>query len=208
MYIRVENVAGIYEAVYSIRNATQSWSKSDSKQGKIGKNDLKLASGLVKSGDDEAKFARMINVITTIQAPNYWLNELDTYKIGTVRNSTSLQHTGMKRDYCMADFEIDFLGNSEENRKLNDYWQNIINGINYYREKYLETKDYKYFRMMRQLVPMSYEYTITWSANYQVLRNIYIARKNHKLDEWRNFCHMIEGLPYSKELITVGYRDV
>lgn len=202
-------VNGIQPAIKSIRNAMQSWTKSDSTfemstdlttgidREKIGEKDLKLASNLVRAGASDGKFARGIQVAFEIKAPAYWIAELATYKVGTVMNSSSLQHTGMKRDYIIDDFEID---------KKDKEWDNLLEQINKYRRLYVQTKDYHYFRLMRQFMPQSYLYTITWTANYQVLRNIYKDRRNHKLVEWRTFCKWVELLPYSNELITIGIK--
>lgn len=88
------------------------------------------------------------------------------------------------------------------------YWEEILKNINSLRERYNETQDYEYFRQMRQIIPMGYNYKFTWTANYQVLRAIYFARKNHRLSEWKDFCHMIEGLPWGKELACITKEDL
>lgn len=133
--------------------------------------------------------------------------ELDTYKIATTRNSTSLQHKGMSRDYTLDDFSIDdvklmpFEDNKETASK--EDLQIIIDLVNKYRQLYKQTKNYRYFRVMRQLMPMGYNYTITWTSNYAGLRNMYFQRKNHQLTEWKeDFCTWVESLPYGKDLIT------
>lgn len=205
------DINGIRPAIKSIRNAMQSWEKSDSKFNVteknididninavtyevIGEKDLKLASALVRTGNSDGKFARGIQVAIVLQAPAYFIAELATYKIGTIMNSSSLQHTGSRRDFTIDDFDID---KSYDNLT----WSIILNSINELRRKYTETKNYKYFRLMRQLIPQSYLYTITWTANYQVLRTIYKDRRKHRLIEWQKFCDFIETLPYAKELI-------
>ena len=79
-----------------------------------------------------------------------------------------------------------------------------INVLNYYRTRYLKTKDKKYWWQMIQLLPSSYNQRRTVMLNYEVLANMYKSRKDHKLDEWRDFCKWIKTLPYS-ELITGEY---
>lgn len=173
----------------------------------IGHNDLSLAQRLLKAGTSDAKFMRQINVSVDITAPVFWLSQLDTYKISTTRNSTSLQHKGMSRDYTTDDFTIDdiqlvYFESGKETSSKEDL-QIIIDLINKYRQLYKQTKDYRYFRIMRQLMPMGYNYTITWTSNYAGLRNMYFQRRNHQLTEWKkDFCTWVESLPYGKDLIT------
>lgn len=340
--IKFDNVQifGWKAATLGARNAFQSWDKSDSDFNKLGKNDLGLLSRLSKAGTDHGKFMRMIHVQADVTAPVYFMQEFSTYKVGVTINSTSLQHTGSKRDFTIRDFSVqderiydildppkkDFkkenpiiypyetdeyrdyvtesgrkykvfrngkvfsypfdytdtfgrhrhfdefevspyqsrlgywrvriggrdgehlflhrlvamvwLGDrSLEGLEINhknkmrgdcsienlewvthkesenydsdiyylfascDIWREIINSLNYYRNQYIETGDYSYFKTMRQLMPMGYNYKFTIDLNYAVLKNIYHARKEHKLDEWRVFCDWIESLPYSDELI-------
>lgn len=175
----------------------------------IGPADMKLAQNLIKAGNSDAKFLRQIFISTDITGPAYWLAELDTYKIATTRNSTSLQHKGMSRDYTIDDFSIDkiqlFPVNDTNSATVDSYkdLQTIIDIVNKYRQLYTQTKDYTYFRIMRQLLPMGYNYTITWSGSYANLRNMYFQRKKHKLTEWSvDFIKWIETLPYAKQLIT------
>lgn len=207
MEFRNTEVFNIEGALRSMRNPKNSWHKSDSKYEYdqhydngdwlyvIGKNDLDLAQRLVKAGTEHSKFMRSIFVSVDIVCPTYIAAELDTYKVGTTRNSCSLQHKGSSRDFEISDFTVD---NPDD-----QIWDTIINYVNTLRKKYLETKDYTYFRQMRQLMPMGYNYTFTWTANYAVLRNIYKQRRNHSLKEWHEFCEWIETLPYAKELITI-----
>lgn len=191
-------VNGFEAAFRGMRQPMQSFDRANSK------NDLELGMRLSKAGEPHRKYLRMINVTVDIEAPVYFIQELDTYKIGTTRNSSSLQHKGASRNFEIEDFEIDSLDD------LLDEYQILIDGTfrrmlytaNYLKDKYNVTKDYKYFRLMRQLLPMSYNYKLTWQANYEVLANIYKWRKNHKLIEWHNFCEWIESLPHS-ELITL-----
>lgn len=202
--IKIENthVDNIARAVYSARNAMNSWDKSDSDiyRDTLGEKDLTLAKKLVKAGTDHSKFMRMINVTCDITAPLYWIAEHDTYKVGTTRNSCSFMHKGLSKPFSLKDFSLVELPEVERDcikYGLND----TIMNLNALRDIYLETKDENVFALIRQMLPSGYNQTYTWQANYQVLRNIYHSRKNHRLKEWRVFCRWIETLPYS-ELIT------
>ena len=161
----------------------------------FGPKDLKLAQSLVRAGTDEAKFMRQIFISVDITAPLYWWKEMDTYKVGTVANSTSTMHKLSSRPIEINDFSFD--------EEFHNYHmiQNIVKDCEFLRQKYIETKDKTYWRALIQLLPESYNQTRTWTANYAVLRNIYFARRNHKLTEWREFCQWIESLPWAKELI-------
>lgn len=190
-------------AIESMRMPMMSHNKSDSFYDEdgfyiIGDADMKLAQNLIKGGAEHAKYLRTIYVNTVITCPQYFAAELDTYKIGTVRNSSSLMHKGASRDFTVEDFTFD--GDPLE-------LQPVIDQVNYYRRLYVDTKDYKYFRMMRQILPMGYNYTFSFSTNYAQLRNMYIQRvKNpHRLKEWtEDFANWLKILPYSKELIFLG----
>lgn len=208
--IVIENldVHGVARAIYSARNAMNSWDKSDSDLEKdiLGDADLELAKKLVKAGADHSKFMRMITVTFDITAPMYWLKEAATYKVGTVRNSCSTMHTVHKKEFTLDDFSCEHLITTEtqtENEKIVElpYIHALkinISFLNAAREKYLETKDKKYWWQMIQLLPSSYNQRSTVQLNYAVLRNIYHSRKNHKLDEWRSFCEWVKDeLPYS-----------
>lgn len=184
----------------------------------IGPNDLDLMERLRHSGTDHRKFMRMITVYVDITAPLYWWKEFDTYKIGTVANSCSTMHKIHAKEFTLEDFSTDHLidyelysCNEVDGPVLNcapdvycgglQHMNLTINVLNYYRKKYLETKDKKYWWQMIQLLPSSYNQKRTVMLNYEVLANIYKSRKNHRLDEWKEFCGWIESLPYSK-LIT------
>ena len=198
--IVIENldVHGVARAIYSARNAMNSWDKSDSRfeTDTMGENDLKLAKQLVKAGTDHSKFMRMITVTCDITAPIYFNKEIDTYKVGTVRNSCSTMHTIHKKEFEASDFS--FEKTPPDVCSINYF----LGRLNYARDKYLETNDKDYWYAIIQMLPESYNQRYTWQANYAVLRNIYHARKNHKLDEWVDFCRWVEeSLPYS-ELIT------
>lgn len=219
--IKVENIKvfGWESAIRGMRNPLNSWSKSDSAYKsnadndnscieityRIGPSDLKLMQSLVKAGTDHSKFMRMINVTMDITAPMYWAKEMDTYKVGTVRNSCSTMHKIHAKEFTLDDFSHEHLLEKEEDMLwgAKNILDEIIMGLNHYRDKYLFTKDKEYWWQMIQLLPSSYNQRFTWQANYQVLRNIYFSRRNHKLDEWVEFCKIIETLPYAKELITL-----
>lgn len=198
--IKIENVevTGITRAIYSARNAMNSWDKSDSnfETDTLGINDYDLAKRLCKAGTDHRKFMRMINVTMDITAPLYFFKEFSTYKVGTVCNSCSTMHTIHKKKFTLDDFSTEHLMDFSWNR-LDD----LITHLNWCREKFIETKDKDYWWQMIQLLPTSYNQKRTLQLNYEVLANIYKSRRNHKLDEWRDFCIWIETLPYS-ELIT------
>lgn len=196
----VHNIGG---AIRSMRMPMMSHDKSDSHYNNgnfiIGEADMKLAKNLIHSGTEHSKFLRSIYVDVVITAPQYWIAELQTYKIGSVCNSSSLQHKGASRDFTLDDFTFD--GQDELNL---DTLRIAVNAVNYYRRKYIETKDYKYFRMMRQLMPMGYNYTFSFSTNYAQLRNMWLQRvyHPHRLKEWtEDFAQWIDGLPYAEELI-------
>lgn len=216
-------IEGVYTgnwiaAIRGMRNPMNSWEKSDSYtlldyiseteistngfyykpqtiDGYIfhmGENDLKLATNLVKAGTDHSKFMRMIIFSCDITAPLYWWKEMDTYKVGTVRNSCSTMHKIMEKDFSKEDFSFEKV-NFEYRRQAEDF----IDGLNLIKKEYCLNKEKGEWETLIQLLPSSYNQRATWTANYGVLRNIYHSRANHKLDEWREFCNMIEQLPYS-----------
>lgn len=209
--IKIENVDihGIARAVYSARNAMNSWDKSDSdfEKDMLGDADLELAKKLVKAGTDHSKFMRMITVTFDITAPMYWWKEASTYKVGTVRNSCSTMHTIHKKEFTLDDFSHEHLTDCYDSNgqlccEFGWILECLINDLNAVRELYLETKDKKYWWQIIQLLPSSYNQRSTVQLNYAVLRNIYHSRKAHKLDEWRDFCEWVKDeLPYSN-LIT------
>lgn len=199
--IKIENVEvhGWESAIRGCRNPLNSWDRMDSYQDttcyRVGPNDHKLMMDLAKAGTEHAKYRRMIAVWFDITCPSYFASEMDTYKIGTVRNSCSLQHKGASRDFTLGDFTLDPAIEMKD-------MQDAIDKVNKYRRLYVDTKDYTYFLAMRQLMPMGYNYRFTFHTNYETLSNMYRQRKNHKLPEWRNFCQWIKTLPYS-EIITL-----
>lgn len=212
--------------IEGMRNPMNSWDKSDSgyrcvhyceelcnvectgddlcsRNGeyKLGANDHLLMLKLAKSGTDHRKYMRMMPVYVRITAPLYWWKEFDTYKVGTVANSCSTMHKIAEKEFTWDDFSVDHLKRVRE-CSLGDVgptlvMESIINGLNYWRSKYLKTKSKDDWWQMIQLLPSSYNQTRNVMMNYEVLSNIYKSRQNHKLDEWREFCEWIKTLPYS-----------
>lgn len=173
----------------------------------VGKNDHSLMQRLAKAGTDHRKFMRMLPVYVRITAPLYWWKEFDTYKVGTVANSCSTMHKIQAKEFALGDFSCEHL--DIRTKALLD---ETIKALNDYRKLYIEYKPDNFeikgcpskkdiWWQMIQLLPSSYNQTRNVMMNYEVLTNIYKSRKDHKLDEWRNFCKWIEELPYS-ELIT------
>ena len=182
----------------------------------IGNNDLDLMKRLCNAGTDHRKFMRMITVYMDITAPLYWWKEFDTYKIGTVANSCSTMHKIADKEFTLDDFSCEKLITREQPlvegvdavEPPNAVWlmNRTIQTLNQYRNLYLQTKDKKYWWQMIQLLPSSYNQRRTVMLNYEVLANMYKSRRNHKLDEWVDFCAEIERLPHS-ELITKKEDD-
>lgn len=182
----------------------------------IGPNDHALMMQLRNAGTDHRKFMRMIVVYLDIMAPLYWWKEFDTYKVGTVANSCSTMHKIAAKEFTLEDFSHEHLLSMANNDAGDALFLNdannirvdgddllglIINVLNYYRGRYIKTKDKRYWWQLIQLLPSSYNQRRTIMLNYEVLANMYKSRRHHKLDEWHTFCDWIEGLPYS-ELIT------
>lgn len=187
----------------------------------VGPNDLKLMNTLRNAGTDHRKFMRMITVYLDITAPLYWWKEFDTYKVGTVANSCSTMHKIADKEFTLEDFSHEHLLSMANNDAGDALFLNdannirvdgddllglIINVLNYYRGRYIKTKDKRYWWQLIQLLPSSYNQKRTVMLNYEVLANIYKSRRHHKLDEWHTLCDRIESLPYSK-LITGGVVD-
>ena len=210
---------GFDAAIRGMRNPLNSWDKIDSyyiwpddEEFHIGPNDHDLMMKLRNAGPDHRKFMRMIVVHTDITAPLYWWKEFDTYKIGTVSNSCSTMHKIADKEFVLEDFSYEHLVDtplveSEPgvpelfNMQAKHMLEITIGVLNAARLNYLKTQDKKYWYSMIQLLPSSYNQKRTVMLNYEVLANMYESRKNHKLDEWRDFCKWVENLPYS-ELIT------
>ena len=214
--IKIENIEVFnFEGAFrGLRNPMNSWNKSDSyidaltSKYIVGENDLKLAQRMIGAGTDESKFMRQIFVSMDITAPLYWWKEADTYKIATVANSCSTMHKIISDEITEENYSFD----PEPDKPLtdlptNDYVRILdiknraVADVEWLRKKYNETKDKRYWRLLIQINPDGWLQKRTWTGNYQNLRNMYFARKNHKLIEWRQFCQIIEQLPYSKELI-------
>lgn len=186
----------------------------------VGPKDKELMRKLVAGGPVHAKFRRMITVSMDITAPLYWWKEFDTYKVGTVANSCSTMHTITQKEFTLEDFSVEHLGYYYPEKDMAmqdgtsfmdeehmegwpmDLMTDIIACLNHNRDKYIETKDKRYWWQIIQLLPSSYNQTRTVMLNYEVLSNMYHSRKNHKLDEWVDFCRDIETiLPMANELI-------
>ena len=197
------SVVNFENAIRGARNPLNSWARMDSyydDKGNyiLGENDLALASKLAKAGSDHRKFLRQIIVSMDITAPLYWWKEFDTYKIGTVANSTSTMHKIQAKEFSREDFSCDRL--DEPSLALLD---SVIAFLEGERCKFNETKDKQAWHNMIQLLPSSFNQMRTVSMNYEVLINIYYARRTHKLAEWHTLCDAIAELPYAKELILV-----
>lgn len=216
--LTIENaqVFGAEAAIRGMRNPKNSWDKSDSwwsspyENGTdaplfiVGENDLKLASALANSGPDDGKFLRMIHVQLDVTAPLYWWKEADQYKVGTVTDSCSTMHKIHAKEFDVNDFShehVEELTGDDYNMSY-DFLLRTVDILNFYRKKFLDAKDKRYWWQLIQLLPSSYNQRRTWDLNYAVLRNIYHARRNHKLDEWHTLCNWIETLPYAEELIS------
>ena len=196
-------VFGWEAAIRGMRNSFNSWDKSDSRynadSGKyeVGPADIELMDRLSRSGPSHAKFPRYINVTLDITAPRYWWAEMDTYKVGTVRNSCSTMHKVQAKEFERADFSCEHL--DEESLAALD---TLISVMNRARDRFNNCgKNKDDWWQMIQLLPASLNQKATVQLNYQVLQNIYFTRKDHRLDEWHTFCRWIEELPYSQLII-------
>lgn len=205
------SVYNIYNAILGARNPMNSWNKSDSVfngfNGKIentviGKNDLELMQKLIKAGSEHRKFLRQIFVAVDITAPLYWWKEFDTYKVGTVSNSTSTMHKLASTPITMNCFEMDDFTPFIDNFKIDLSWQTIVTYLEQLRQKYNETKDKRYWKELIRLLPESWLQKRTITMNYENILNMYCQRKHHKLTEWsKSFCDWVKTLPYAEELI-------
>ena len=207
--IKITNISvmNFENAMRGARNPMNSWARMDSYYDEdgnfvLGENDLSLAARLAKAGSDHRKFVRQIIVSLDISAPFYWWKEFDTYKVGTVANSTSTMHKIQAKEFSRDDFSCD---------RLTDDALAVLDSLIAYLEgervKFNETKDRAYWHNMIQLLPSSYNQLRTVSMNYEVLINIYYARKSHKLAEWHTLCDAIKALPYAENLILVKEND-
>ena len=231
--IKIEKVSvyGLEEAIRGMRNPMNSWNCSDSYHNKeeydslngqkyvgasnvdycVGYNDNKLMMNLAAGGPVHAKYRRMITVYLDITAPLYWWKEFDTYKVGTVANSCSTMHKITAKKFDTDDFSHEHL-----DVRTIEMLKSIVDILNDYRDLYVNynTNDFEIkgcpskkdiWWQMIQLLPSSYNQKRTVMLNYEVLVGIYRWRKEHKLDEWREFCRWIEQLPYSE--IIIGKKE-
>ena len=196
-------VMNMENAIRGARNPLNSWARMDSYYDEagnfvLGENDKSLARRLAVAGSDHRKFLRQIIVSMDITAPMYWWKEFDTYKVGTVANSTSTMHKIQAKQFERGDFSFD---------RLSDDAIAVLDGVIAYLEgervKFNDTKDKQHWHNMIQLLPSSYNQTRTVTMNYEVLINIYYARRHHKLGEWHTLCEAIRELPYATELILI-----
>lgn len=223
MSIKLENVVlaspeQMEFIIEGMRNPMNSWEKSDSYENfdvnydketltgihrpyyRVGASDNSLMQRLANAGTDHRKYMRMMPIYVRITAPLYWWKEFDTYKVGTTANSCSTMHKIHAREFTVEDFSVEHL--LAENAV---YFGKTIERLNNARNKFLETKDKEYWWQMIQLLPSSYNQTRNVMLNYEVAANIYKSRKNHKLDEWIEFCKWLETLPHSK--VITGIKE-
>ena len=212
-------VWGFEHAIRGMRNPLESWNKSDShydieevmvdeevvlERGKyiIGSNDLQLAQTLIRAGSEHRKFLRQIFVAVDITAPLYFFKELDTYKVGTVANSTSTMHKLASTPITIDCFEMGDFTPFIDNFKIDLSWRTVVSYLEQLRQKYNETKDKRYWKELIRLLPESWLQKRTVTMNYENILNMYRQRKNHKLTEWsKSFCDWVKTLPYAEELI-------
>ena len=194
-------VMNLENAIRGARNPLNSWARSDSSYNEtgeyiLGPNDLSLAVRLCQAGSDHRKFIRQILVSMDITAPMYWWKEFDTYKVGTVANSTSTMHKIHAKPFALDDFSTDHMtpASLEQFRQFIAYLEQV-------RLRYVEGKDKADWYDLIQLLPSSYNQMRTVTLNYEVLANIYYARRGHKLAEWHTLCDAILTLPYARQLI-------
>lgn len=195
-------------ALRGMRNPMNSWTKSDStfdENGNIiniGENDLRLMKTLFKAGTEHRKYLRQIFVSMDITAPLYWISELDTYKVGTVRNSCSFMHKGVSRPFEITDFSTHdiLIDGTPTNIKA---WKTIVDVLNQLREEYLHTRDNNIFQQIRCLLPSGYNLRFTITMNYENVFTIIKQRSGHRLDEWNEFVEILKTLPYVQELLSV-----
>ena len=224
--IKTIGVWGFEGAIRGMRAPYESWDKSDSDTAKyvhecddgcpyrkscelddyyycheygIGPNDMKLCKELIKGGSEHRKFMRMIHVQAEAKAPRYFTQELATYKVGTAMNSSSTMHLLTKRHLTTDDFS-----NCFDRVVMQDLIAEINELIDIYNDKTLCQYDRdEYFMEIKQLLPESFMQKFVWDADYETLMNIYRQRKNHRLQEWRDFSRWIESLPYMQEFLEV-----
>ena len=200
-------VMNMENAIRGARNPLNSWARGDSYYDEdgnfcLGDNDISLGGRLARAGSDHRKFLRQIFVSMDINAPLYWWKEFDTYKVGTVANSCSTMHKIQAKEFTRSDFSCDRM--TEDALAVLDA---TIAFLEKERVRFVETKARDAWHNMIQLLPTSYNQLRTVTLNYEVLINIYYARRHHKLAEWHTLCEAIEKLPYAKELILIKDGD-
>ena len=204
--IKIENidVYGFETAIRGARNPMNSWDRMDScynnGEFEIGENDYKLLKNLTIAGPEHRKWNRMVTATMDITAPLYWWKEYDTYKVGTVANSCSTMHKIQAKKFEMSDFSVEHL------RSLR-VMHEVIDELNFYRDKFNKDKKKEDWWEMIQLLPTSYNQKRTVHLNYEVLGTIYHQRRHHKLDEWHVFCDTLEMLMPYGEFITKDFGD-
>ena len=199
-----------------MRNPLDSHAKSDSifyPTVKIGENDMNLAKRLISAGPEHRKFLRQIMVSVDITGSLFWFKEFDTYKIGTTANSSSTMHTIMRNPITMDNFEMDDYSHmlsldkytcvhgDEAEFVIDDAWEDILTICNKLRDKYLETKDKRYWKELIRILPESWLQTRTITMNYENLYSIVRQRAGHKLTEWAKFIEWVSTLPYANEFL-------
>lgn len=205
--LKYADIWGFEHAVRGMRNPMNSWDKSDTFVDYdlvlLGNKDKELMKRLVHAGPSHRKFLRQIFVSVDITAPLYWWKEFDTYKVGTTANSCSTMHKIHDKEFTLDDFSVEHL----QDDVLNKPFKDIISCLNFFRQLYIQDHDKDNWWQMIQLLPSSYNQKRTVTMNYENLLNIYETRRNHKLDEWKDFCKWIERLP-NAELITGEEKNV
>lgn len=205
--LKYADIWGFEHAVRGMRNPMNSWDKSDTFVDYdlvlLGNKDKELMKRLVHAGPSHRKFLRQIFVSVDITAPLYWWKEFDTYKVGTVANSCSTMHKIHHKEFTLDDFSVEHLNDDVLDKPFKD----IISCLNFFRQLYVQDHDKDSWWQMIQLLPSSYNQKRTVTMNYENLLNIYETRRNHKLDEWKDFCKWIERLP-NAELITGEEKNV
>lgn len=218
--IKIEqtDVYGWEAAIRGMRNPMNSWNQSDTgwvddcvesddciecdfdnlRKKIIGSNDLNLMKRLSKAGNDHGKYLRYIDVTCDVTCHHAWWAEYDTYKVGTVRNSCSKMHKVHVKEFVQDDFSHE--GIEECGGMTKEVFLLVVKELERLRVLFNKTQEKKYWRAIIELLPMGYNIKATLHLNYQVLKSMYHARKNHKLDEWRDFCRWCESLPYFKEI--------
>lgn len=210
-----ESCVNCYDGQRNLCNKDSFFRKDE----KLGSNDHSLMQHLSNAGTEHRKYMRMMPVYVRITAPLYWWKEFDTYKVGTVANSCSTMHKIAEKEFEWGDFSTEHLFSKgaatrrDDNKRFEDEscaelgfdhpgaLLGVIKSLNFAREDYLNHKNKEDWWQMIQLLPSSYNQTRNVMLNYEVLANIYRQRKNHKLDEWREFCKWIASLPYSELIV-------